>query len=92
MTKKEYNQKTKLDVRTKFFVAMYSMLAILTLILGIRTNNFAWSVVSFLNITIAIDEHFNYKISRSKDMIIEMQDKLMKDIIELKENEDVKIR
>lgn len=82
----------KLDSKTKFFIVMYVMLAVLTFILGIKEINGAWLVVSFLNIQIAIDEYFSYKILKAKDMLIEMQDNLIKSIMKLKEKKDVKSR
>lgn len=83
MTDKEMKEKTKLDKTEKFRLLTNIFMIIFSLVVSILEKDITWIIVALLWSNIAIQELLSSKIIKQQDLLIEMQDKFIKKLLEV---------
>lgn len=72
--KDKWKEKTKLNKIEIKEIIVQVLLAIISVVVGLISKNFAWIVIAMLYAEIALIEYCNTKLSKAKDAIIELKD------------------
>lgn len=80
MNDKLWKEKTKLENRTKLMLTLHIVMIIFSTITAIVEKDFTWILCALLWGNLAIVEYTNAKISKGKDLIIELYEEHLKAI------------
>lgn len=75
---KSFKEMTKLENKEKLMLMYYISMIIFCVVVAIITKEFVWILVSLLWTNIAIIEYFDAKLFKSKDALIELQERHIK--------------
>lgn len=77
MNEKEWKEKTRLTKRNKMIISIYFFMSIFEILAAIFEKDFTLILCALLWFDIAIIEYCNYKTLKGKELIIDVQDKVI---------------